>query len=392
MVGIDVGATRVTLSRGSSTSLHVQEYPLDLLTRVAENRPIITTSALGCDIAAAHDVFARTVARVVEQHRLREPSVESVALAVPGWWTKRTLARVESALGAVGVTALLVNDAEASVTETLASGHSLPETVAVVSLRTTHVSVVIVRQCLGNPTATPSPVLVHDEGGLALDAAVLRHLVRGVIDLGEAVDVDDPVTIEAARSALTQARWLREALSMTSTESVVPELPGVSNRIRVVRSELDELAEPWIQSTIDLVSTAVEHATERVSGVLLTGGLAAMPLVSQRISAELGLPVHVPASPHLVAARGAARALALHGSVQHRPGGLRKFLQERVPWFRPRPEGGSQPPEPFRTVGVPTTPRSAPAPREDARAEDVTDDVAVPRHTTLSAHRGLVRK
>lgn len=330
MVSIDVGATTITHSTGASTVFQNEATPHDLLKRVADDAPYVSVSEHGCVLHPAHTLYAEAVASALREQQLGDHAEPPVAVAVPGWWAPRALARVRDALGRQGLNVLLVNDAEAAITECVHSGHELPDTVAVLSLRAEQSSVVIVRSCNEKPTALLSPTQVHDEGGVALDTAVLQHLVRGLTGLGELIDTSDPDTIVAARSALPQARALREALSTTATESVSPQLPGVSQAIRIVRSELEELAAPLADAIIGLLKGAIEQSDEPVGAVLLTGGLAAMPLISQRVSADLSLDVIVPDAPRLVVARGAQRILEQHTQP------TRGRFARRFAFLRPR--------------------------------------------------------
>src|SRR5690625_7774283 len=49
----------------------------------------------------------------------------------------------------------------------------------------------------------------------------------------------------------------------------------------------------------------IAHTASPIESTLLVGGLAAMPLISQQISAELGLTILVPPAPHVFVAKGA---------------------------------------------------------------------------------------
>lgn len=314
MIGIDVGSTAVTLSDGLTVERDPHRVPAELVCRVGDDVPCVLLRDAGFELRQAHDVYADLVVGGVRKHRAAADLSGSApaAVAVPGWWTPRALGWVGSSLDAAGFgDVFLVNDGEAAVLGHLAAGGSLPGTVAVVDLGAETSSVVIVEQCADRPTAVPSPALVHVEGGDRLDGAVLHHLVAGLADLGVTVDRDDAETVLAARDVLGQCRALRETLSQKAVESVEPTLPGAGRRLRLVRSELEELADPWAEAVVRMVGTAIEQYPGTVEAVLLVGGLASMPLISQRLSADLGLEVVVADAPADVVARGAAtRAVA----------------------------------------------------------------------------------
>lgn len=339
MVGIDVGATRVTLSSDSGVMCHDHTAPRDLLMRIADDVPYVSLDGNSHEVQAAHEIYASAVAEALGSMtaeetedadcppRLDRPVDAPVALAVPGWWAPRAIAKVRIALAERGITSELFNDAEASVAAHQLSGQQLPKTVAVVSLRAELSSVAIVRNDGERYEALLSPTLAHGEGGRSLDAAVLRHLVQGLEAAGYAVEGDDSSTIAAARRALCQCRELREALSTTAAETLILELLEANHRLRIVRSELEELSLPWADSVIDMVRTALDQCGEPVDAVLLTGGLASMPLMSQRISANLGLEVIVPEEPSRIAVRGAEHLLAAQGAVTGKSGSLRGLLR-----------------------------------------------------------------
>lgn len=305
MIGIDVGATDVTHSDGSTFLHRVPDTPADLLARVAGDLPDVRVDENGCSLRPAREIYATIVARSIPpRHR-----GSTVALATPAWWSPRVMDQVLSALLAQSLEAVLVNEAEAAVAEHQAAGHRMPETVAVVSVRAASSSVAIVEHCQERPAARVAPAFVLDEGGDRLDVAVLHHLVDGLTDLGDMIDGEDVATIAAAREALRHCRELREALSVSTVESLHPELPGADHHLRLVRSELEELAAPWMASVTRMVASALDQYGRPVDALLLVGGLAAMPMVSQYLSAELAVEVLVAQEPRLVVARGARRLL-----------------------------------------------------------------------------------
>lgn len=329
MIGVELGSTGVTQSSGAGVLVEAPRTPSDLLTRVAEGAPYVWTNGDESGINASHNVYAATIADAIRARGL-DTDGEAVAVAVPGWWSPRVLDRVRRSIAYQGVHALLVNDAEAAVCEFASGGEQLPETVVVVNLSATCSSAVVVTDCGGDPTARPSPALAHSEGGLQLDAAVLRYAVDALAEGGETFAANLQST-EAERAALIQCRETREALSTSSRESL--QLSNGGMRVLLTRSELEELAGPWIDAVSDIVSSAVAHAARPVQAVVLTGGLAQMPLVSQRLSADLGLEVFVPDEPRLAAIRGAGRLAAIWNQRPVKPqrGGLRALMRRLVP-------------------------------------------------------------
>ncbi|WP_192497079.1 Hsp70 family protein [Gulosibacter chungangensis] len=365
--------SKVTFSNGEVASIN-QDFPRDLLIRVADDLPYVTVTEDRAELYPAHEMYASAVGEALAVESVDAPADFRAAVAVPGWWTPRTLARVQDALRARGLDVLMVNDAEAAVVEYQRSTEPLPSTVAVVGLRASQVSAVVVKNCNTRPTALTSPVLVHNEGGDDLDVAVLQHVLQGLASDGYTVDPTDPDVLAAARASLADCRALRESLSLSVTESMQPEFPETTPRLRMVRSELEELATPWADTVVRTVGAVLEQCAAPIEAVLLMGGLANMPLISQRLSADLGLEVYVPDDPTLIVVRGAERLLNAqpmteltesehHAEPVREPetGTFWKLIRDRVSQWT----GPVQTAVPQGESSVAPAPAPAPAPEEE---------------------------
>lgn len=319
VLGIELGASGVTLSSGERLEFKLVGAPNDLLLRIADDAPVVRVAnhdnaARVHDVTAAADLYADLLAAALRADRLDLGQLGldgqlglagPLNLAVPGWWSSAARARLASALSARGLRATLVNGAEAAVHGYLLSGGKLPDTVAVVSAKHDSVSMVLVQHCNATPQALLSPVVVIREGGDALDAAVLRHLLRGLEGMGDSINREAPETIDAARAALSACQALRESLSVQATVAFDPPVPGASHRVLLARSELDEVATPWIERVTSQISAAFDRSSHSAEAVLLSGGLSAMPLLAHRLSAALGVEIQVTADPSVVVAKGA---------------------------------------------------------------------------------------
>lgn len=309
MVALEVGATHVIDEHGCVVPVN-RSYDRDLLLRVAAGRAQVTVSTEEPEIVCPQERYSDLVADAIAERA--EPALP-IALTVPAWWSARVREEVANRLRVLGVSAVMVDDAEAAVAEYAAVAGSVPATIAVVSLRATQVSVVIVTDCATRPRAQQSPMLIHDEGGDDLDAAVLRHLLASLASTDRTADVTDSAVVAAA---LETCRDVRESLSLGATASVQLDMPGATGAVRLVRSELEEIARPWMDEVVRTVVSALELSAAPVDAVLLTGGVAVMPLVSQRISADIGIEVFLPTEPALVSVRGAARLLSAHDTAE----------------------------------------------------------------------------
>ncbi len=176
------------------------------------------------------------------------------------------------------------------------------------------------------------PRVADDVGGTVFDDALLAHVCAGA-GVG-ALDRSVPGLGGAVRTVRQHCTAVKEALS-EDTAAVVPiELPGCSTRIRVVRSEFEDLIAPAVTECVEVLREVLASsdtsgiAGGTVGGVLLTGGSSRLPLMVQTVSTTTGLPITVADRPESAAAEGAARlavegapVLAGAGSDQEDPAG-----------------------------------------------------------------------
>ncbi len=256
------------------------------LGRVGDPTPVL----VGAQPVAAESLVARVVAHVVAAvaARMGGPAAR-VAVTYPVGWGPHRLAALRSALPAGTLT--------------------LPAAAAVAV------------------TSGASSVAVHDLGGSRFTAAVLRRGPDGRFTLaGRAeelpvggADLDDLV-FEHVRSALggdqaesdlaAMARLRRactaakETLSSDTEVRIPVVLPGIDTQVRLTRAELEELARPLVAETAAALTAAIGSAGVVPTAVVLAGGSARLPLLTQVVSEQLGRPVTV--VPAGAAAIGAA--------------------------------------------------------------------------------------
>ncbi len=148
-------------------------------------------------------------------------------------------------------------------------------------------------------------------GGIDFDAAVLGHVMRALDGAVEALEPDEPATLQALSRLRKDCIEAKEALSTDTDASVPVLLPTVATEVRLTRSELEGMVRPALTHTLDAMRRAMTSAgiTEAdVSAVLLVGGSSRMPIVAQMVSNELGRPVAVDADPKHAVALGASAA------------------------------------------------------------------------------------
>ncbi|HKR50405.1 MAG TPA: Hsp70 family protein, partial [Pseudonocardiaceae bacterium] len=145
-------------------------------------------------------------------------------------------------------------------------------------------------------------------GGVDFDEAVFDHVVAKVPGLSE-LDPEAPATRAATARLRRECTEAKEALSADTEVTIPLLLPEVQSQVRLVRAEFEDLIRPQVAETVEALRRALRSADvgpEELDAVLLVGGSSRIPLVAQRVSAELGRPVAVDADPTAAIALGAA--------------------------------------------------------------------------------------
>ena len=152
-----------------------------------------------------------------------------------------------------------------------------------------------------------SPEGIEHLGGLDFDAAVLQQVWTTLGDID--VDPDE----EAVLAGLTRLRRdctdAKEALSVDTDVTIPVDLGSVHRTVRLGRAELEDLLRPSLEETVAALERALASAELTVAdlgSVLLVGGSARIPLVTELLTRRLGRPVAVSAHPKHGVALGAA--------------------------------------------------------------------------------------
>ena len=256
-------------------------------------------------------VSARLViwaAETVARREGRRPL--AVAITHPSSWTAHRTTALRRALTEAGLAEVtLVTSAEAAVSDHDASGSlRTGDTVAVYDLGGSSFESTILRKetdaeftILGRPTA------LADVGGSLFDDAMLQHAISTA---GSAIATLPPgrethVALARLRRASVEAK---DRLSFDGDATIPVTLPGHSSSVRITRSELEAMIDPALERTLDALEQSVESARRRpgqLDLILLIGGSAHIPLVTQRLSERFDRPLV--AAPDAAVALGAAR-------------------------------------------------------------------------------------
>jgi actin-like ATPase involved in cell morphogenesis len=279
--------------------------------RVGDDVPIIA----GDQRFAPEDLYARMVAWVVEAVAEREGARPSgISVTVPVAWGGYRSGLVSAALAReIAGEIRLITEPEAAAghyesTSPLDAGRAL----AVYDLGGGTFDAVILRAQDDGVHILGEPLGLADFGGADFDDIVVRHTIAAaglsIADLNA-----DPANRVALATLRRECIEAKEALSFDA-EAVVPVLVGGSHStVRLTRSEFEEMIEPGVERTIDVLSDALDTADVAVSdldAILLTGGSSRIPRIAELLSERFDRPIAIDADPKAIVALGAARALA----------------------------------------------------------------------------------
>jgi actin-like ATPase involved in cell morphogenesis len=277
--------------------------------RIGDQTPVLVAG----QPIGAHTLAARFIRWVVDRVSEREGAPPSgVGVTYPASWGphKRTL--LFDALLFAGVeNVLLVTEPEAAAVAYTASRHVEPgSSIGVYDLGGGTFDAAIVRQLDGGRFALSGrPEGLDSLGGIDFDEAVFEQVRANLGEAWTRLDFTDPMVLSAAATLRRECTEAKKALSSDTEVTIPVMLPGVSTHVRMVRAELEQLIGPAIDETVEAMRRATESAglaPADLTAVLLVGGSSRIPLVAQRVSAELDLPVTVDSDPKAVVAIGAA--------------------------------------------------------------------------------------
>jgi actin-like ATPase involved in cell morphogenesis len=309
------------------------------------------------------DVVAALAAHASEQAAAREGAPPAwTVLTVPPTWGEHRRGLLTEAVRATGVEHFSLESSAVTVTRHHRGTAPLPDdaTVAVYDLGASTLDTAVVRTTgPGTIETLCAPLAPLPWGGRDLDDAVV-DLVRSC--LSSEVDGDTTAAIGSPAEFRRTCVAAKEQLSRDTDTRLEVRAPGGPLSLRLVREDLDELIAESVHTSVGAVRDAVAAAGLEVAdlaAVVLAGGSAAVPLVAETLSAELGRPVVVDEEPALTAALGAAelaldRVLAeevRHAPATDGPGGGGGPAAVTVPRRPSRPRAGSRPPVPTGSRG-----------------------------------------
>ncbi|OCW87690.1 hypothetical protein A8M60_15595, partial [Nocardia farcinica] len=391
----------------------------DFLGRVGDPVPMLDDH--GRTIAAA-DLYADAVAALVARLDLGTNSVDSapsddVHLTVvhPDNWSDQAVDEARAALAAhpdsVPADAITwVTESRATLAATEHAEGAFGDGAVVVCDLGAGGLTVSVLTTGSDPAPIGRPLHLDTVSGNEFDRLLLAHTLRvtgagAEVDAGLADPARNGAILDDVNRLREECRRAKESLSVDTDTVVDVRIGQVSTEARLVRDDIEDLLRAPVMEAVALVREAVSasavghdssgaHAAPGmkpagVTAVLLGGGGAAIPLVTEMLSSTLRLPVVGDPDPASASAAGGAlmagTTLAARRSAMAPAAATTAALVSAAPEERPLRE----------IVPAPSTPVAEPAPRFSRRKRGTLITVgaaalALVTATGLSVGTGLV--
>ncbi|MFI6102038.1 Hsp70 family protein [Lentzea sp. NPDC051213] len=255
-----------------------------------------------------------------------------VAFAYPAGWGHYRLESLRAALSANGLADALFVPAPQAAVRAHDALVRLEEgaTVAVYDLGGKTFDAAVVRKLAADRFVLAGPPEELEVGGLDFDEVVFQHVVEALRPGWDELDPMDPAVLAAVAELRRACTAAKEKLS-ADTEVLIPvALPGIATReVRLGRTEFEAMIRPAVEETVAALDRALRAAAvppRDLAAVLLVGGSARIPLVTQEVSAQLGRAVSP--APNGMVAIGAA--LEAHG-LEPEPAAVATAMWTRPP-------------------------------------------------------------
>ncbi|MFC9996429.1 Hsp70 family protein [Nocardia sp. NPDC127526] len=311
-LGITVGSSNtvaVTASGGQRTVHPLPnalggepELPDSFLSRVGD--PVDIRTRDGSAVRAA-DLVARAIGRAIDA---TGPAAATVA-CYPAWWPQHTVEVQRAALSAAGLDGVALVPEPAAAMRWLQEVHESSHDGAMVvyDLGATGLTVSVART--GSMSGLlGEPVRATTVAGAEFDLLTMRHVLAFAVGEKD-FDPFDPLLEQELSALRDRCRIAKETLSKKTATMVPVRLPALGMDVRLVRDEVEDLYRSRLVTSLDLVREAIRRAgltSGELDGILLTGGGSAIPLVTELLSTEFGIPVATAADPAHLSTHGAA--------------------------------------------------------------------------------------
>lgn len=314
------------------------------------------------------DLFTTVLARVAaEATTFMGGMPHRIVLTHPAGWKTHRCAVLTAAADAAGLgRAQLISEpmaAAAYVADRFRAGTRPGENILIYDLGAGTFEVSIVCRT-PNGNAVLASTGLTDTGGTDIDAALVAALLL-TLPPDTVRAINHPTDDDGRRARWTlwrDVRTAKETLARTSSTTIY--LPAAGRDLIITRDDLDRVAKPVIQRTLDATTALLREARldpTDLAGIFLVGGTSRMPLVATALHRAFPIAPTVTEQPELVVAEGALLAATRHIAASAT---IRPPSQPPRPIPRSRPPAPSQPasvrPQPSRAAVHPAVPKQNP--------------------------------
>ncbi|MEU4481629.1 Hsp70 family protein [Micromonospora sp. NPDC023966] len=276
----------------------------DFVRRVGDDVPLL----LGGEPCPPETLVAELATWVVHRVSAHEGGfAEAVVLSHPAGWGPHRRDLLHRALWGLDLRNVTLLPRTVTVAESHAARGFPGTTAAVYALGgNTFEAALVRRNARGRYETFGLPQGLETLGGTDFDEALAEH-VRAA--LGR--EFAGAETYPTLHGLLAECGRAKHELTVGPETDVMLTLPSGPVRVPVTRAQFEDMIRPAVRATVDLLVQTVHSAgltPAQLDGVLLAGGSARIPLVTELLAAALPVPVEVEPDPQLTAATGAALA------------------------------------------------------------------------------------
>ena len=316
----------------------------------------------------AEDLAAEWLRWVVARARQRMgSSAEQVVVTHPASWGPHKLGQMAriTASAQVASPSLMPEPSAAAAQYASRSAMATGDRIAVYDLGGgTFDTCVLIKtaegfEVLGEPRG------VEHLGGIDFDAAIFEHVVAKLGGLSD-IDPDAEDVVLGLKRLRRECVEAKEALSEDEETALSLMIPGVRRSVRLTRSEVELLVQPWLSDTHAALRKAMRSASvdpKDLSSLVLVGGSSRMPIVRQLLTEEFGLPTALDTHPKHDIALGALQPTArvaehkLSATTKPTPASSASPFSPTAPTIASAPlpastDGASQEPPPASTSPI----------------------------------------
>jgi hypothetical protein len=159
-------------------------------------------------------------------------------------------------------------------------------------------------------------------GGMDIDAALLRFVLERADVPLNTLDQSNEVVAAAIARLRRNVTIAKELLSEDTSADIAVVVNSTATTVRVLRRELEEVMEPFIERTMNVFETAMNYASVGAAdlhSVLLVGGASRAPRVGEALIDRFRAPLALDSHPKFAVCLGAAIS-SQHDVAVHRAG------------------------------------------------------------------------